>query len=199
MRRKDDSAPDGLPSQRPPSFLGRTVASLFSQNHFHVKLLSGTAAGVIAIVFFAAFFGFATYRNYVQELLRAHTISVMRLSSVIQNDIAVLETSHRGFMLSGKPSYLESFEQRRDGVKRRVEELTDLIVDSPPQRKRVLKVQDLVQRWINNYALPELTAKQGKAAAPAPSASLGSTTLDEARELLLALQNEEQIILNGRM
>jgi len=78
----------------------------------------------------------ATYRNYRQETLGAHTISVMRLSSVVLNDIAVLETAHRGFILTGKPAYLESFDQRRDGVKQRIDELTDLIVDSPAQRKR---------------------------------------------------------------
>ncbi|MDQ6622038.1 MAG: CHASE3 domain-containing protein [Verrucomicrobiota bacterium] len=193
-----------MPSQRPHSFTGRCAAWLFSQRHFHFKLLSGTAAGVIAIIFFAGFFVFATYRNYCQELVRTHTIGVMRLSSVILNDIAILETSHRGFILTGRPAYLEQFEQRRAGVKHRVDELTDLIVDSPAQRKRVLKVQDIVQRWLNTCAVPEMSAKQGKPGAaqmamPIAPVTLGKATLDEARALLEALQSEEQIILNGRM
>ena len=204
MKRTDEPALDASPLERPATFFGRSLAWLFSQKHFHVKLLSGTAAGVIAIVFFAAFFVLATYRSYHQETLRAHTINVMRLSSVILNDIAVLETAHRGFVLTGKPSHLEAFEQRREGVKRRVEELTDLIVDSPPQRKRVLKVQDIVQRWLNTHAIPEMAARQRKPvgsaqAAPLTAANMGHTLLDEAREFLQALQNEEQIILNGRM
>src|SRR3712207_3235921 len=111
MKRTDERALDASPLERPSSFFGRSLAWLFSQKHFHVKLLSGTAAGVIAIVFFAAFFVLATYRNYRQETLRAHTVEVMRLSSVILNDVAVLETAHRGFILTGKPSHLESFER----------------------------------------------------------------------------------------
>ena len=72
---------------------------LFSQRHFHFKLLSGTAAGVTVIVLLAGIFLYVTVRNHHQETLRAHTIEVMRLSSLIENDIAALETSHRGFFI----------------------------------------------------------------------------------------------------
>ncbi|MDQ6861872.1 MAG: PAS domain S-box protein, partial [Verrucomicrobiota bacterium] len=84
-------------------------------------------------------------------------------------------------------------------MKRRVDELTDLIVDSPAQRKRVLKVQDIVQRWLQSYAVPTIALKQQKAGGATTAQLLGNPTLDEARDLLQALQNEEQIILNGRM
>src|SRR4051794_37507047 len=190
MRSSEDPAREVSHDQRSTSFFGW----LFSHKHFHVKLLSGTAAGVIAIIFFAAFLFIATYRNYHQETLRTHTIDVMRMSSVVLNDIAILETAHRGFVLTGKPSYLQSFEEQRTAVKKRIDQLTDLIVDSPAQRKRILKVQDVVQRWLNTYAVPAITAKQQKSSAPAPT--VGSSILDEARDLMQALQNEEQIVLN---
>src|SRR3982751_527813 len=194
MRSSEEPARDESQDQRSTSFVGW----LFSQKHFHVKLLSGTAAGVIAIIFFAAFLFITTYRSYHQETLRAHTIDVMRMSSVVLNDIAVLETAHRGFILTGKASYLESFEEQRSAVKSRLDQLTDLIVDSPAQRKRILKVQDVVQRWLNSYAVPAITAKQQKAGAT-PAPTVGSTILDEARDLMQALQNEEQIVLNPRI
>ena len=62
-----------------------------------------------------------------------------------------------------------------------------------------------MQRWFNTHALPEIAAKQHhastpqQAGAPAASGALANSTLDEARDFLEALQNEEQIILNGRM
>ena len=86
----------------PFSFFRRSIAWLFSQKHFHVKLLSGTVAGVIVIIFLAGTFLFVTYRNHRQEALRSHTIDVLRLSSLIENDIAALEASHRGFLLTGE-------------------------------------------------------------------------------------------------
>ncbi|HMJ06220.1 MAG TPA: CHASE3 domain-containing protein, partial [Chthoniobacterales bacterium] len=145
------------------SIFRRGAAWLFSQQHFHVKLLSGTAAGVIVIVFLAGVFLFVTYRNHRQEVLRTHTVEVMRLSSVIENDIAALETGHRGFLLTGENSYLEAFDQRRELLKTRVDDLTALILESPMQRKRVMRVQEILQNWQKDIVLPEINARRGTA------------------------------------
>src|SRR3954453_11207816 len=142
----------------------RSAAWLFSQKHFHFKLLSGTAVGIIVITFLAGLFLFVTLRNHHQETLRAHTLEVMRLSSILENDIAALETGHRGYLLTGGSEYLEPFERRRELIKKRVDELTVLILDSPRQRKRVMKIQEIVQKWLDTTALPQMNARQSKAA-----------------------------------
>jgi len=186
-------------------FFGRSVAWLFSPKHFHFKLLSGTAVGIVVITFLAGLFLFVTLRNHHQETLRAHTLEVMRLASVIENDIAALETGHRGYLLTGESSFLEPFERRRELIKHRVEELTVLILDSARQRKRVMKIQEIVQKWLDTIALPQMTSRQKKGAAPlsepagTTGVSLGNSFLDQAREILQSLQNEEQIVLNQRM
>jgi two-component system chemotaxis sensor kinase CheA len=144
---------------------GRSVAWLFSPKHFHFKLLSGTAVGIVVITFLAGLFLFVTLRNHHQETLRAHTIEVMRLGSVIENDIAALEASHRGFLLTGDNSYLEPFQGSRELIKHEVENLTVLILDSPPQRKRVMKIQEIVQNWLDTIALPQMNARKTKGVA----------------------------------
>ncbi|MDQ6913094.1 MAG: CHASE3 domain-containing protein, partial [Verrucomicrobiota bacterium] len=181
------------------SFFGQTLNWLFSQRHFHIKLLSGTVAGVIVIVFLAGVFLLVTYRNHIQEALRTHTIAVMRLSSVVEKDIAALETGHRGFLLTGNPTYREAFEQRREEIKRRIDDLAALILNSPPQRKRVIKVQELVQTWAVTVAEPEMNARPTKPTPPNAGFTLGNSILDQARDILQSLQNEEQIILNQRI
>src|SRR6476620_183085 len=184
---------------------GRSAAWLFSAKHFHFKLLSGTAVGIVVITFLAGLFLFVTLRNHHQETLRAHTLEVMRLSSVLENDIAALETGHRGYLLTGGSEYLEPFERRRELIKQRVEDLTVLILDSARQRKRVMKIQEIVQKWLESVAIPQIKARQAKnspglpEANANPAASLGNTLLDQAREILQSLQNEEQIVLNQRM
>jgi len=184
---------------------GRGGAWLFSPQHFHFKLLSGTAVGIVVITFLAGLFLFVTLRNHHQATLRSHTIEVMRLGSVIENDIAALEAGHRGFLLTGDKSYLEPFQERRELIKRQVEDLTVLILDSPPQRKRVMKIQEIVQKWLDTVAIPQMNARQTKGAAVLAdsasnaAASLGTSLLDQAREILQSLQNEEQIVLNQRM
>ncbi|MDQ6656333.1 MAG: CHASE3 domain-containing protein [Verrucomicrobiota bacterium] len=194
---------DALNPGRTRGRFGRISAWLFSQQHFHVKLLSGTVAGVIVIVLLSGIFLLVTLRNHRQEELRTHTVEVMRLSALVENDIAALETSHRGFLLSGDARDAEAFEHRRGAIKNRVEDLTALIVESSTQRKRVMKVQEIVQTWMTNVAAPAMAARSSRpVAAPAGATTaitLGNGMLDEARDLLRALQNEEQIILNERM
>lgn len=184
---------------------GRTAAWLFSPKHFHFKLLSGTAVGIVVITFLAGLFLFVTLRNHHQETLRAHTLEVMRLSSLLENDIAALETGHRGYLLTGNASYLEPFERRRELIKSRVEELAVLILEVPKQRKRVMKIQEIVQKWLDTFALPQMNGRLTKGmsvvaeSAGDSSGALGSGLLSQARENLQQLQAEEQIVLNERM
>src|SRR5262249_40617037 len=98
------------------------------------------------------------------------------------------------------------FQKKRDLIKTRLEDLTALILDSPRQRKRVIKVQEVVEQWLDTVATPTINARRAKGAAPtAPetgasgSVPLGNSLLDQAREVLESLQDEEQIVLNQRM
>src|ERR1700730_3394732 len=201
----DASVPTDLKARR-RSIFGRIGDWLFSQRHFHLKLLSGTTVGVAVIIFLVGVFLLVTWRSHYQDSLRTHTIEVMRLSSLIENDIAGLESSHRGYLLSGSEDYIPPFETKRDLIKHRIEDLTALILDTPRQRKRVIKVQEVVQQWLYPVAIPEMNARRAKGATPtqaetnaAGSFPLGNSLLDQAREVLQSLQDEEEIVLNQRM
>src|SRR5256885_7231229 len=141
-----DAAVPSEPRKRRRSIFGRIGDWLFSQRHFHLKLLSGTTVGVTVIIFLAGVFLLVTLRNHYQDALRTHTIEVMRLSSLIENDIASLESGHRGYLLSANENYIEPFEKKRDLIRQRVDDLTVLILENPRQRKRVIKVQESVQK-----------------------------------------------------
>src|SRR5947207_8728726 len=107
--------------QKRRGFVGRSLAWLFSQRHFHFKVISGTAVGVTVIILLAGIFLYVTLRNHYQDVMRAHTIEVMRLSSLVENDVAALETDHRGFLLTGHALYATSFARRRPAIKKRSE------------------------------------------------------------------------------
>jgi PAS domain S-box-containing protein len=203
--------PSPLPASAPNEktkrvgFLRRCGEWLFSQRHFHFKLLSGTAAGVTVIVLLAGIFLYVTIRNHQQENLRAYTIDVIRVSSLIENDIAALETGHRGFLLTGKSDYILSLDRRREAIKRRIEDLNALIFDNAKQRKRIVKVQTIVQQWLDTVALPEIKARQAMLGSPETTnpnsqpVALGNSLLDQARAILQSVQDDEQIVLNQRM
>src|SRR5256885_2471361 len=164
----DASVPTS-PRKRRRSIFGRIGDSLFSQRHFHLKLLSGTTVGVIVIILLVGIFLLVTLRNHYQESLRTHTIEVMRLSSLIENDIAALESGHRGYLLSGSEDFLVPFQKKRDLIKTRVEDLTALILDNPRQRKRVIKVQEVVQKWLHGVFIAVIKTPRTKGAAAPPS------------------------------
>jgi two-component system cell cycle sensor histidine kinase/response regulator CckA len=180
--------------------LGKGAGWLFSPSHFRFKLLSGTAAGVTVIIFLAGIFLFVAVRNYQQGNLRNHTIEVIRLSSLIENDLDALEGAHRGFLLTGDEVYLETFDRRRDLIRRQVDDLVGLILSSSPQRKRIMKVQETVQAWLDTIARPEVEKKRasGFSVHTTDAASLGASMLEEARRNLQSIQDEEQILLNRK-
>ena len=201
----DASVPNSLKARR-RSIFGHVADWLFSQRHFHLKLLSGTTVAVIVIIFLVGVFLLVTLRDHYQDSLRTHTIEVMRLSSLIENDIAGLESGHRGYLLSANENYIEPFEKKRDLIRQRIDDLTVLILENPRQRKRVIKVQEVVQQWLDTVATPEMSARrEAKGTAtksetnPAGTLALGNALLNQAREVLQSLQDEEQIVLNQRM
>jgi len=180
------------------SALLRSLSWLLGPQHFHYKLLAGTGAAVIVIVFLAGTFLFITLRNYHQNAIRAHTLQVKRLSSVVENDIAALESYHRGYLLTGNEQYTKLFESRKQAMQERMGELAALVRESSAQRGRVVKARDVALHWVEQIARPAFT--KGSASSPRlTTAALGSTMLDQPREFLESLQDEEQIILNYKM
>jgi len=183
-----------------PALVGQGSGRLFSPSHFRFKLLSGTAVGVSVIIFLAGTFLFVAVRNYQQGNLRNHTIEVIRLSSVIENDLDALEGAHRGFLLTGDGAYRETFERHRDQIRKQVDNLVALIMESSPQRKRIMRVQDRVRTWLDTIGRPEMEKKveSGTSSQNTSASSLGTSMLDEARRNLQSIQDEEQILLNRK-
>src|SRR4029077_19969499 len=112
--------------------------------------------GVTVILTLAGAFLWITLRDHYQDVARTHTIDVMRLSSLIENDIAALEIGHRGFLLTGKPDYLTGFERRKASIEKDIQDLKHQLGERQTQQKRVLKAQEIVQKWIDTTGLPEI-------------------------------------------
>src|SRR3954469_52686 len=116
MRQPEETTESPLP-QPPPNLFRRLGNWLFSQRHFHFKLLSGTAVGAVVIFLLVGIFLYVTIRNHVRDVARSHTIEVIRIGGLVENDIAALETGHRGFLLTGDQKLVASFERRRECIK----------------------------------------------------------------------------------
>src|SRR4029079_9928440 len=170
-----DAAEPSAPAKKARrSAMWRSVGWLFSPKHFYFKLLSGTAVGIVVITFLAGLFLFVTFQNHHQATLRAHTLAVLQLSRTIESDLAAAESIHRGYLLTGDTAFIKAFDSRKELIKSRTEELTLLILDTQNKRKRVMKVQEIVQKWLDTVALPQLAQQRGRA--PTPVHDLGTIT-----------------------
>ncbi len=185
---------------RRAAFLRSKIESLLTPEHFNFKLLLGTAVGVSVILVLAVTCFVLTYRNQLQARFRAHTISVIRLSSVIENDIAALENAHRGYLLTHQRLYLQNFNRRKALFQKHSEELVAILLTNSQQRKRVLKMREIVGNWVTQRSLTMQSGGMEHPENPGLAReSLGAPILDEAREVLHSVQREEQIVLNQRV
>src|SRR5213595_460733 len=180
-----------------PGVLRRTLAKLVSSAHL---VLSGTTASILVIIFLGSLFVFVALRNHRRDEIRARTVQLTRLSSLIESDISELENYHRGFLLTHHSQYFAPFQERRNAMKKRLEELNGRLLDNPVQRKRVIKAQDIVLRWADQVAQPAFLGQRAPSTASDTfsALTLSNASLDQARWILQSLKDEEQILLSQR-
>src|SRR2546421_888318 len=194
-----DSSVENVPVLAPgiQGILRRSLAKVLSSAHL---VLSGTTASILVIIFLGSLFVFVALRNHHWDEIGARTVQLTRLSSVIENDIAELENYYRGFLLTHRSQYFAPFQERRNAMKKRLEELTGRLLDNPVQRKRVIKAQDIVLRWADQVAQPAFLGQSAPSTASDTSSALtlSNASLDQARWILQSLKDEEQIFLSQR-
>ncbi|MGI8891708.1 MAG: PAS domain S-box protein [Chthoniobacterales bacterium] len=166
---------------------------------FQLKLLLGTAIGIVVILMVAVTCVVLTFRSQRQDQMRAHTIEVMRLSSVVENDIAALENAYRGHLLAPSEEYLSESARLQALFNQHSEDLTNVLVDNSQQRKRVLKLRESVQNWLRDSTLFMMQVERTRRVQGSVSAALSEPALEDARATLQAIQREEQIDLNQRV
>lgn len=177
-------------------FLRRQLDRIFQPDHFNIKLLLGTIAGVVVIVILAIACVVWTYRNQQLDQVRAHVIEAMRLSSIVENDISALENAYRGNLLSQGGVYLENFDQLKGLFARDSEALNQVLNDNPHQRKQFLKIRNNVQEWLDAKDLNNSTPLQSTTVGSQVTAKLAAPELVEAHAILQEIQREEQFDLN---
>ena len=176
-------------------FFRRKVEWLFSPELFHLKLLIGTAVGVLVTIVLAVTSVVFTFRHQQRDTLRAHTIEVIRLSSVVENDIAALENVHRSHLLTRNGVYLQNSARLQDLFLQHSKELADVLADSPEQRKRILKMREIVRNWLMTSSLSTFELFHLQSEQAQVDGAFNSPALEEAQDILQTINREEQIKL----
>src|ERR1700681_3672473 len=167
---------------------------------WHRKAQLGFGAAILTLLGS----GVISYRalvvsNQSQRWVR-HTDQVLeelqQLLSASQN----IESSSRGFALTGDKSYIESFKRNTVREARAEGSIKELTADNPVQQRRIPVLKNLLAQKIrfSENVIDLRRAKGMEAAAAGVGHGLGQQIMDEIQDLVFQMQEEEQRLLKVR-
>ncbi|CAG7638633.1 Sensor histidine kinase RcsC [Paenibacillus solanacearum] len=95
-------------------------------------------------------------RNYIIE----HDIAVFDLTNQIEKHMLDMETSQRGFVLTGDPAYLEPYTNASSSWKEDYTRLYAMLPDNPEQQKKLELIRSTIQHWITVAGDPTIVMKK---------------------------------------
>lgn len=161
-------------------------------------------ASFISILIVVLIVGWASFQSS-SHLLKtnqsvAHTYQVLAKVSEVFSKLQDAETSSRGYVISGEDRYLQPYQSSLTTIDDSLKELKDLTKDNPNQQKRLEKLNPLVsERLAIVKEGIELRKSQGfEAARELVLTDRGRTVMDQIRNVMREMENEEKALLKHR-
>jgi methyl-accepting chemotaxis protein len=164
------------------------------------KIGAGFALALAAL----ASIGVTSYRStsslIVASEWKNHTNVVLRSLAKLMSALQDAETGQRGYVITGRDSYLEPHVAGVRAVGEAMEALRKLTADNPNQQRRLDAIQPLITDKLDELrATIELRRAKGfEAAAAVVVTDRGKRTMDEIRKLAAAMEEEEGGLLKER-
>ena len=89
-----------------------------------------------------------------------HTHRAINRSSQIEKLMIDLETSERGFLLTGEEAFLQPYQQGSLTIYALIKDTQNLVSDNSKQVRRLQAVEKLVRHWFTEVAEPEIKLRQ---------------------------------------
>ncbi|HWW73101.1 MAG TPA: CHASE3 domain-containing protein, partial [Duganella sp.] len=154
------------------------------------------AAGFGAIVAIILILLTLAYTNF-SKLSRAsewdrHTLQVLLEANQIETALVQIQTSTRGFMLTGEESLTAPIAAEEEAVRRHHATITAMTADNPEQQQRLKRLAPMMDTWIEHVIHPLLDKRRAlnqqvgvsqQVATPADVLN-GAKTVADARALL---------------
>ncbi|MYM75949.1 HAMP domain-containing protein [Duganella sp. FT134W] len=176
---------------------------MFKNLSIKKKLATGFGAIVAIIVVLLAL----AYTNFTKLSAAStwdlHTMQVLLEAGQIETSLIQIQTSTRGFMLTGEESTTAPISGEEDAVRHHLKEITRLTADNPSQQERLQRLGPMIQNWIDNVIHPLLEKRRalnkqvGVSQQVATSADVlnGAKTIADVRQLLREVSDEEKRLL----
>ena len=111
------------------------------------------------------------------------------------------ETSHRGYLLTGDPAYLEPFQHQAAEIPGHIDRLQELTRENPLMQSRIPQLRQLVEKKIAAAKASIDSAASGdhSAARAALATSAAKDMMDQIRQLLAQMLAQENSLLDSRI
>ncbi|MGC8605460.1 MAG: CHASE3 domain-containing protein, partial [Desulfomonilaceae bacterium] len=146
----------------------------------------------------------ASYRNELRYTesrnLLIHTYEVISRLQRTFSTLQDAETGQRGYLLTEQDTYLNPFYEAVDNVRRQIGSLSELTADNPKQQKRLAEIQSVIDKKFNELQETILLRKERglEEALHIVLTGKGKALMDEIREIMNQMQNEEERLLKQR-
>jgi signal transduction histidine kinase/CHASE3 domain sensor protein/DNA-binding response OmpR family regulator len=132
----------------------------FNRIKLSTKLLIITVIPLVLIILLVAVSFFVIRSMEDSAKLVDHTHEVLSNTSHIEKLVVDLETGERGFLITGKESFLEPFNRGKTTLAVNIETTKELVSDNPEQVKRMNEIGLLVNEWIEKAGSVEINARK---------------------------------------
>jgi PAS domain S-box-containing protein len=163
--------------------------------HRKLQLAFGSAVFVLLVV------GAVSYRGIVvsseSDRWVGHNHKVLENLRDVLSVVETIESSGRGFVFTGRESYLASYRGAILSAERDERSLRDLTVDNPEQQRQILVLEGLTAQKIQlgDMVIRLRRTQSLEAAADAVANGPGQQVMDEFREVVGKMQDEELRLL----
>src|SRR3984893_3174304 len=166
-----------------------------SQLNRKVQLAFGVAIVTLLVAGAASYRGMAVSRESDRWVRHTHEV-VENLEDLLLA-MERIESSYRGFALTGKASYLESYRASILSAEQYAATVRNLTLDNPKQQRQIPALEKLVAQKIQfGKMVIDLRSARGLgAAADATGAGRGQRIMDEFQGVIRGLQDEELRLL----
>jgi signal transduction histidine kinase len=168
---------------------------------FTAKIAVGSGMALLAF----ASIGVFSYRSAVQydnDLgWVTHTHLVLESISTVVNDTTDAETGERGYILTGEEPYLQQYRRGKSHVAEDLQTIRELTADNPVQQRNLDRLEPLIAAEFEELqGRIAIRNWQGlNAGAESVKQALGKHSMDNIRDLTLAMKSEENQLLQHRM
>jgi PAS domain S-box-containing protein len=179
-------------------FLGKLAMQTRISPRQKIDLAFGAALVVLSVIAVFAFLNLERLRS--TQLETAHTQQVLRQIAAVSSDLNDTEADQRGFLLTGRASFLAPYRSGRDSVTAEMETLRRLVLDSPSQTRRSVILEGMIARRLAGMERTLALGRRGafEEAVEAIRTGEGQLLMDSIRAATRSMEVHEFSILSER-